>query len=71
MNIFKYTSLAAPRALAHCLQRRTACNISPPAESKKADGVWKPKIIGPSDQLSQDKFFDPSTPSLLVGDHPW
>ena len=35
------TSLAAPGALAHRLQRRTACNTSPPAISKMADGVPK------------------------------
>ena len=32
-----------------------------------ADGVWKgvePKVIGRSEQLSQNKFFDPSTPSM-------
>ena len=33
------TSLAAPGALAHRLQRRTACNTSPPTLSKMADGV--------------------------------
>ena len=37
----KNTSLAAPGALAHRLQRRTACNTSPPAKSNMADGVWK------------------------------
>ena len=39
-----------------------------------AEGVWKgvyPQVFGRSKQLSQNKFFDPSTPSLLVGDHPW
>ena len=35
------TSLAAPGALAHRLQRRTACNTSPPTLSKMADGVPK------------------------------
>ena len=35
----KNTSLAAPGALAHRLQRRTACNTSPPTISKMADGV--------------------------------
>ena len=35
------TSLAAPGALDHRLQRRTACNTSPPALSKMADGVSK------------------------------
>ena len=32
-----------------------------------ADGVWKgvhSKVIGRSDQLSLNKFFDPSTPSM-------
>ena len=61
------TSLAAPGALAHRLQRRTACNTSPPNLSKMADGAWKyvkPYVIEPSDQLLLNKFFDPSTPSL-------
>ena len=35
------TSLAAPGALAYCLQCRTACNTSPPALSKMADWVRK------------------------------
>ena len=48
------TSLAAPGALTHRLQRRTACNAAPPATlhclqnpkwppggHKMADGVWK------------------------------
>ena len=38
---FLNTSLAAPGELAHRLQRRTACNTSPPTLSKMADGVWK------------------------------
>ena len=32
-----------------------------------ADGVWKgfyPEVFGGSKQLSQNKFFDPSTPSM-------
>ena len=36
-----------------------------------ADGVWKgvhSKVIGRSDQLSLNKFFDPSTPSMRKGD---
>ena len=51
--------------------------IEPPAKSKMAargqkmaDGVWKgvkPKVIGRSDQLLQNKFFDPSTPSMRKG----
>ena len=39
--IINNTSLAAKGALAHCLQRRTACNTSPPDLSKMAHGVWK------------------------------
>ena len=35
------TSLAAPGALAHHLQLRTACNTSLPALSKMADVVWE------------------------------
>ena len=64
---YKNTSLAAPGALAHRLQRRTACNTSPPNLSKMADGAWKyvkPYVIEPSDQLLLNKFFDPSTPSM-------
>ena len=66
-NLFRNTSLAAPGALAHRLQRRTACNTSPPNLSKMADGAWKyvkPYVIEPSDQLLLNKFFDPSTPSM-------
>merc|ERR1712212_1110690 len=62
-----YTSLAAPGALAHRLQRRTACNTSPPTLSKMADGVWKyvkPYVIEPSDQLLLNKFFDLIIPSM-------
>ena len=36
-----HTSLVGPGALAHRLQRHTACNTSPPAYSNMADGVWK------------------------------
>ena len=35
-----------------------------------ADGVWKvvyPEVFGPSRQLSLNKFFDPSTPSMRKG----
>ena len=35
-----------------------------------ADGVWKdvyPQIFGQSNQLSLNKFFDPSTPSMKKG----
>ena len=41
LKIMVNTSLAAPGALAHRLQRRTACNTSPPALSKMADRVPK------------------------------
>ena len=40
-NYMTNTSLAAPGALAHRLQRRTACNTSLPSKSNIADGVWK------------------------------
>ena len=36
-----------------------------------ADGVWKgvqPQVIGHFKQLSLNKFFDPSTPSMRKGD---
>ena len=61
----KNTSLAAPGALAHRLQRRTACNTSPPNLSKMADRAWKyvkPYVIEPPDQLLLNKFFAPSIP---------
>ena len=38
-TVYLNTSLAAPGAVAHRLQRRTVCNTSPPALSKMADGV--------------------------------
>ena len=44
------TSLAAKGALAHRLQRRTACNAAPRASGPQmADGVWKgvyPWVLG-------------------------
>ena len=46
-------------ALAHRLQRRTACNTPPPTLSKMADGVRKyvkPYVIGHSDQFLLNKF---------------
>merc|ERR1712117_809713 len=39
----------------------------PPGGPKMADGVWKgvyPYVLGRSRQLSLNKFFDPSTPSM-------
>ena len=36
-----------------------------------ADGVWKgryPEVLGHSRQLSLNKFFDPSTPSMRKAD---
>ena len=62
------TSILAERTLA-----RTACNTAPPAKSKMAARgpqnyrVLKggyPYIFGCSHQLSLNKFFDPSTPSM-------
>ena len=45
-------------------------NIGQPAESKMADGVSKGVqywVIGRCDQLLQNNFFDPSTPSMRKG----
>merc|ERR1711954_14089 len=42
----------------------------PPGGPKMADGVWKgvyPKVFGRSKQLSLNKFFDQSTPSMRKG----
>merc|ERR1712208_88391 len=42
----------------------------PPVAPKMADGVWKgvqPKVIGHFKQLSLNKFFDTSTPSMRKG----
>ena len=42
----------------------------PPGGPKMADGVWKgvqPKVIGHFKQLSLNKFFDTSTPSMRKG----
>ena len=52
-------------------------NIEPPEKfkmaarsPKMANGVWKGVqrlVFGHSDQLSLNKFFDPSTPSMKIG----
>ena len=60
------TSLAAPGALAHRLQRRTTCNAAPPAKSKMAARVSQ---NGRSKQLSLNKFFDPTPPSMRKVDN--
>ena len=60
-NVFK---IPAQQRRGHSL---TACNTSPPALSKMADGVRelvKTQVIGPSDQLSLNKFFDSIIPSM-------
>ena len=70
---YSNTSLAAPGALAHRLQRRTACNTSQPNLSKMADRARKyvkPYVIEPSDKLLLNKFFDPSTPSKRIIEPP-
>ena len=56
------TSLAAKGALAHCLQRCTACKIQ-----NGRQGAPKWSIFGHSKQLLINKFFDPSTPSMRKG----
>ena len=64
---FQYnTSLAVKGALAHRLQNQKW----PPGGSKMADRVLKgvyPQVLGRSKQLLQNKFFDPSTPSIRKG----
>ena len=59
-------------ALANRLQRRTACKIQNGRQGapKWPPGVWKgvyPWVFGRSKQLSQNKFFDPYTPSMRKG----
>ena len=60
----------SPPAMPHRLQNPKW----PPGGPKMAKGAWKgvyPLVFGRSKQLMLKKFFDPSTPSLLVGDNPW
>ena len=57
-NQYINTSLAEKGALAHCLQRRTTCKIQ-----NGGGGLF----FGLSKQLSLNKFFDPSTPSMRKG----
>merc|ERR1711954_502032 len=62
----KNTSLAAKGALAHSLHRLSNPKW-PPGGPKMAEGVWKgvyPLVLGHSKQLSLNKFFDLSTPSM-------
>ena len=66
------TSLAAKGALAHRLQRRTACKIQngrqgAPKWRTGSGKVSTPKVFGHSKQLLLNKFFDPSTPSMRKG----
>ena len=58
----------SPPATPHHLQNP----IWPPGGPKVADGVWKgvyPLVFGRSRQLSLNKFFDPSTPSMRKVDN--
>ena len=53
-------------AMLYCMQNP----ICPPGGLKMAEGVWKgvyPNVFGHSKHLSQNKFFDPSTPSMRKG----
>ena len=64
---YQNTSLAAKGALANHLQRRTPCKIQ---NGRQGAPKWPPgsgKVFGRSKQLSQNKFFDPSTPSMRKG----
>ena len=57
---------ATPPATPHCLQNPKF----PPGGPKMAEGVWKgvyPQVFGCSKQLSLNKFFDQSTPSMRKG----
>ena len=61
------TSLAAKGALTNRLQRRTACKIQ---NGRQGAPKWQRgsgKVFGRSRQLSLNKFFDPSTPSMRKG----
>ena len=64
-KVFLYfnTSLAAPGALAHRLQRRTACKIQ---NGRQGSPKW-PMGDGRSEQFLLNRFFDPSTPSMRKG----
>ena len=84
MCLKRNTSLAAPGALAHRLQRRTDCNAEPPAmlyrlqspksqqgAPKLATRFWKgvyQYVFGRSLQLLLNKFPDPSPPSMRKED---
>ena len=65
------TSLVAKGVLAHRLQRRTACKIQNGRQGAPkwptGSGLVYPKVFGRSKQLSQNKFFDSSTPSMRKG----
>ena len=68
-DVMRNTSLAVPGALPNRLQcmQNSKCPLGSP---KMADGVWKgvhPLVFGCTRQLSQNKFFDPSTPSIRKG----
>ena len=64
------TSLAAQGALAHRLQRRSACKIQ---NGRQGGPKWPmgsgkvSTVFGRSKQLLLNKFFDPSTPSMRKG----
>ena len=61
------------QGLSHCALHRLQNPKWPPGGPKMTDGVWTgvyPLVFGCSKQLSQNRFFDPTTPSLFVGDHP-
>ena len=62
---FLNTSLAAPGALTHRLQRRTACNAAPPASGPQNGRGGLERCLHLDFGLN--KFFDPSTPSMRKG----
>ena len=67
------TSLAAPGALAHRLQRRIACKIQnghqgPPKWPTGSGNVSIPRFLGAPVNFHKIFFFDLSTPSMRKGD---
>ena len=61
------TSLAAPGALAHRLQRRTAFKIPNGRQGAPKWPTGSGKVFGHSKQLSLNKFFETVTPSMKKG----
>ena len=61
---FTNTSLAAKGALANRLQRHTAFKIQNGRQGAQTSPMGSGKVFGRSKQLSLNKSFDPSIPSM-------